>query len=187
MKKILCVLLVLVSACSWRSPSSKFYMMDSSNLSEISPRKMNVAVAAVKVPELLNRAQMVVYDKNSDQVEIMEFDRWGETLPDLLQTTIVNDLMAYLPNAYIKRTYFDSQNMNYNVNVEINNIKAYKGEKVILSAWWNITNAKGSIISRGQKTYEIATEGDSLQDLVRAQNEAVHLLSKDIAEDLLKR
>ena len=113
MKKILYVLLVLVSACSWRSPSSKFYMMDSVNLNEVSPRKINVAVSAVKVPELLNRAQMVVYDKNSDQVEILEFDRWGEALPDLLQATVVNDLMAYLPNAYIKRTYFDSQNMDY--------------------------------------------------------------------------
>lgn len=110
MKKVWVILLVLISACSWRSPDSKFYMMNSKDLHEISSRKINISVARVKVPDLLNRSQMVVYVKDSNQVKFLEFNRWGEAFPDVLQTTIVNDLMAYLPNAYVKRTYFDSQN-----------------------------------------------------------------------------
>ena len=144
-------------------------------------------MARVKVPDLLNRSQMVVYEGDGEQVEIMEFNRWGEVLPDVLQATIVNDLMAYLPNAYVKRTYFDSANLDYSVNVEINNLKAYKGEKVVLSAWWNVANSSGKILKRGQKTYEVTVDSDSLSDLVAAQNEAVHLLAKDIASDLAKK
>ena len=147
---------------------------------------MSVAVARVKVPDLLDRAQLVVYEENGE-VKILEFNRWGEILPDVLQATVVNDLIAYLPNAFVKRTYFDNQNVIYNVNIEVNNIQAYQGDKVILSAWWNISDAKGNILTRQQGQYETKVEGKSMQDLVAAQSQAVHLLSKDIAEYLLKK
>ena len=179
-------LFILLSACSWRSPNAEFYVMNSQGLSEISARKLNIAVARVKVPDMLDRAQMVVYDKDSDKVNILEFNRWVEVLPDILQSTITNDLIAYLPNAYIKNTYFDSTQMQYSVNVEINRIAAYTGDKVILSAWWNITNAGGYVLRREQVSYEIKVKGDSISDLVEAQSEAVHQLSKAIAEQLAK-
>ena len=130
---------------------------------------------------------MVVYEKDSNQVKILEFNRWGEVLPDVLQSTVVNDLIAYLPNAYIKRTYFDSQNTDYNINIEINDIKAYEDDKVVLSAWWNVLNGEGKTLYRGQKTYEVSAEGEAFDDLVVAQNKAVHMLSKDIANYLIKK
>ena len=124
MKKLWVVLFILISACSWRSPDSKFYMMNSRDLNELSSKKINVAVGRVKVPDLLNRSQMVVYEKDSNQVKILEFNRWGEVLPDVLQATVVNDLMAYLPKSYVERSYFDSKTARYNVNIEVNNIQA---------------------------------------------------------------
>ena len=186
MKKLLCLLVIVLSACSWRSPNSSFYMMNSQGLSPLSDKKLTVAVAKVKVPDLLDRAQMVVYEDGNDQVQIMEFNRWGEVLPDVLQTTVVNDLIAYLPRAFVKRTYFDTQNATYSVNIEINTLKAYRGEKVLLSAWWNITNARGRILVRQQGTYEAEVSGRGIDDLVYAQTEAVHKLSKEIAEQLMK-
>ena len=186
MKRVFFVLLFILTACSWRSPNSTFYMMSSQGLSPLSEQKVSVAVAQVKVPDLLDRAQMVVYEKNGE-VKILEFNRWGEILPDVLQATVVNDLIAYLPNAFVKRTYFDNQNVTYNVNIEVNNIQAYQGDKVILSAWWNISNAKGNTLIRRQGQYEAKVKGKSIEDLVSAQSQAVHHLSKDIAEYLLKK
>ena len=185
-KTVLLGLLLLLSACCWRSPNSEFYIMNSQGLQAVSPRHLNIAVARVKVPDMLDRAQMVVYDKDSDKVNILEFNRWVEVLPDVLQSTITNDLIAYLPNAYVKNTYFDSAQMQYSVNVEINHIAAYRGDKVILSAWWNISNASGRVIKREQASYEVKVEGDSIQALVEAQSDAVHQLSKAIAEQLAK-
>jgi len=186
MKKLLYFLVIILTACSWRSPNSSFYMMNSENLSPISDKKISVAVATVKVPDLLDRAQMVVYESGNDQVQIMEFNRWGEVLPDVLQATVVNDLIAYLPQAFVKRTYFDSQNATYNVNIEVNTLKAYRGDQVLLSSWWNIANAKGKILMRHQGTYEAKVAGRSIDDLVNAQTQTVHKLSKDIAEQLVK-
>lgn len=187
MKKISAVLVcVLLAACSWRSPNSSFYVMNSDDLSAISDKKVSVSVARVKVPDMLNKPQMVISDKNSSQVQVLEFERWGEIYPDILQSTITNDLIAYLPNAYVKRSYFDGEDTLYSVNVEINRLQAYKGDKVELSAWWNIKDSKGRIVSKKQDTYEAKVGGSDVQDLVDAQALAVHKLSRDIALDLAK-
>ena len=186
MKKILCLLLLLIGACSWRSPNSEFYMMNSLGLEPLSQKKISAVVSKVKVPDILDRAQMVVYEAEDNQVKIMEFDRWGEVLPDVLQSTVVNDLIAYLPNSYIQRTYFDSQSVQYSVNIEINSLQAYRGEKVVLSAWWNVSDKKGNVLIRHQGVYTAKVDGGSVSDLVKAQTQAVHMLSKDIAEKLAK-
>lgn len=186
MKKLILCLFLTLTACSWRTPNSTFYMMNSDNLSQVSTRKVNVAVSRVKVPDLLDRPQIVTYEKNSDEIQISEFERWGEVFPDVVQATITNDLMAMLPNAYVKRTYFDNQNMNYSVNVEINKMAAYRGDKVIFSAWWNIMNASGRVLKRGQETFEVKVKDSSMRDLVDAQAQAVHQLSKVIATNLSK-
>ena len=185
MKKLFCIVFVLLCACSWRSPNSEFYMMNSQGLQQLSERKMNIAVAKINVPDLLDRSQMVVYENHNSQVKILEFSRWGEVLPDVLQATVVNDLMAYLPNSYVQRTYFDKQSAAYNVNIEINNIKAYRGDKVVLAAWWNIVNGYGKTLLRQQGVYEAKVEGNSIQDLVNGQTQAVHQLSHAIAEGLV--
>lgn len=185
MKKWIIGLFLVLCACSWRSPNSTFYMMSSENLEPMSNRKVSVAVARVKVPDLLDRPQMVIYEKNSDVVKIEEFNRWGEVFPDVIQATVTNDLMALLPNAFVKRTYFDSGNMNYSVNIEINKMAAYSGDRVVLSAWWNITNSKGRVLRRGQESFETKVKSDSLEDLVEAQTQVIHLLSKAIAKQLI--
>lgn len=186
MKKLVFALILFVSACSWRSPNAQFYMMNSYGLKPMSEKSLNIAVAKVKVPDLLDRSQIVVYDAKNGQVDILEFNRWGEIFPDVLQATVVNDLISYLPKAYVQRTYFDSAAAGYNVNIEINNFQAYKGEKVLLSAWWQIVNGAGKTLVKKQGKYEAAVDGKSIEDLVKGQSLAVHQLSADIAQEILK-
>ena len=186
MKKILiCMLFLVLGACSFRSPQSQFYVMSSDGLSAVSDKALNVAVARVKVPDMLDKAQMVVYDKDSSEVQILEFHRWAEVLPEVLQSTLTNDLMAYLPKSFVKRTYFDSNTAQYSVNVEINRIEAYQDDKVVLSAWWNITDKKGNIVTRKQGFYTAKTDGDSISDLVNAEAAAMHQMSREIAQMLI--
>ena len=186
MKKIALLLtLALLSACSFRSPQSQFYVMNSNNLSSLSTKKMNIAVARVDVPDMLNKSQMVIYDDNSIEVQILEFHRWAEVFPNMIQSTVTNDLMAYLPNSFVRDTYFDNDTAQYNISIEINRIEAHKGGDVRLSAWWNIRNNQGKIIKQVQHTYISHTKGNSMSDLVDAQTDAVHQMSRDIAENLL--
>lgn len=190
-KVVLCLLVIGIGACSWRSPQSKFYMMDSVGLQPISQRKMKAVVARVKVPDILDKAQIVVSRKHAQneqvrELEVLEFHRWGEVFPEVLQNTVTNDLMAYLPDAYIERSYFDSNAVDYSVNIEINNIQAYIGDKVVIAAWWNVRNARGNVVKQKQGTYEVAVDGGDVADLVNAESQAVHQLSADIAGVLAK-
>lgn len=187
MKKIILLcMVILLNACSFRSPQSQFYVMNSSDVNSLSDKTMNVAINQVKVPEMLDKTQMVVYDKDSAEVRILEFHRWAEVLPDIVQTTVVNDLIAYLPNAYVKRANYDNKSLQYNINVEINDLKAYTDDKVVLSAWWSICDNNGKVLKRVQQTYTAPVKKSGMQALVEAQADAVHQMSRDIAENLLK-
>lgn len=186
MKKIIVLSLVLfLSACSFRSPQSQFYVMSSNGLSAVSDKALNVAVTRVKVPDMLDKAQMVVYDKDSSEVRILEFHRWVEVLPEVLQSALTNDLMAYLPKSYVQRTYFGNNTAQFSVNVEINRIEAYQGDKVVLSAWWNITDKNGRVIKRAQGVYTAKATGESIADLVNAEADAVHQMAREIAMALV--
>ena len=70
--------------------------------------------------------------------------------------------------------------------MEINRLQAYKGDKVLLSAWWNIKDDKGNVVSKKQGSYEALVNGNDIQDLVNAQASAVHELSQDIALSLTR-
>lgn len=188
MKKLSIFFALILGACSLGgySKNSTFYMMNSENLSPVSEHKINAGVSKVNVPDLLNKPQMVVFDKDSQTIEIKEFERWGEPLPYVLQNTITNDLQQYLPNAFVKSIEYASETLDYTVKVKINKIEAYEGDKVILSAWWHIEDSKGKVLKRDHGTYETKVNGDEIADLVKAQNRAVHELSRDIAVALSK-
>lgn len=186
MKKLSIFFALLLGACSLGgySKNSTFYMMNSEGLSAVSSRKINVGIDKVRVPDLLNRSQLVVYDKDNQEIQILEFERWGEPLPYVLQNTITNDLQQYLPNSFVKSVEFASETLDYTVKVKINKIEAYEDDKVVLSAWWHIEDKKGNILRREQVSYEAKTNGDGIADLVKAQNQVVHDLSKNIAVSL---
>jgi len=184
MKKIVFfTVLIFLNACCWRSPDSQFYVLDSAGLSPLSQRSLNISVAAVKVPELLDRQQMVTYEKNSRQINILEFNRWAAALPYVLQSAITNDLIAYLPKSYIQPEPFSGR-PQYIVNVEINRLEAYPADRVKLSVWWNIANADGTVLTRRQNFYEEKVNGADIADLTAAQNRAVNRLTADIAAKL---
>ena len=76
--------------------------------------------------------------------------------------------------------------MPYNVKIEVNKIEAYRGDKVKLSVWWNVQDGNGNVLKRRQSTYETKVKDNTIAELVKAENAAVHQLSKDIALTLSK-
>lgn len=176
----------LTAACCWRSPDSSFYMMNSQNLETVSEKQMSIAVQTVNVPELLDRPQIVTYDAQSQKINMLEFSRWGEALPAVLQNTVTNDLIAYLPKSFVKSARYDTETLPYNIKIEINKIEAYRGDKVKLSVWWNIQDSNGNVLKRRQSAYETKVKDNTIAELVKAENSAVHQMTKDIAQTLSK-
>lgn|SRR5574344_1167155 len=187
MKKILITLIyICLCGCVGHSPKTNFYVMNSQNLETLSNKNMNIVVNEVEVPELLDRSQIVVYETDLQQIDVMEFNRWGEPLPDILQSTISGDLSAYFPKSFVLNKDASGQQNVYFVNVHINKIEAIMANKVKLSVFWNIKNSNDAVLTKQQKKYEVVVNGSDVLSLVNAQNKVLHLLSKDIAQSLLK-
>ena len=103
-----------------------------------------------------------------------------------MQNTVTNDLIAYLPKSFVKSARYDTETLPYNVKIEVNKIEAYRGDKVKLSVWWNIQDSNGNVLKRRQSTYETKVNGNTIAALVKAENLAVHQMTKDIAQTLSK-
>ena len=50
----------------------------------------------------------------------------------------------------------------------------------------NIQNSNGNVLKRRQSAYETKVKDNTIAELVKAENAAVHQLSKDIAQTLSK-
>ena len=83
------------------SPTPRFYMLSAINENQVS-KKINITpgviigVGPVKIPEYLDRPQMVTRDKEG-MLKFDEFDRWGESLDLGMARLIREDLTAMLP------------------------------------------------------------------------------------------
>ncbi len=186
MKKfvLLCVGSILLTGCfSGRSPDSKFFMLESvSNENAVSLNKTSLLVEPIVIPDLIYKPQIVLKEKDTPEIVISEFDRWGEPLPDVLRQTLVDDLQSYLPNAYIKPELYstNTSGYKYRLSVEVNHfIGAFDGVAV-LDVWWTLKDKNGKTIVREKSKFETKMDG-SYQDYIVVQSRMLADLAKTIA------
>ena len=117
MKKLaLLGIVVLVAACFYRTPNSMFY-----GLRTIAPQTtygkpdISVAVNRAVIPSYLDKPQIVMRATDGVELEISEYNRWGETLNSLLQRVLADDLSLALPNSIVKPQTFSAENYDYYV------------------------------------------------------------------------
>ncbi len=182
-KKIFYLLPLFLTSCLLRSPNAEFYNLNSDNIEAISDKKTDITVNSVKVPDILQRPQLVVYD-NKNKTEILEFQRWNEFFPDVIQTAVVRNLSAYFPKSHIAKSYFASDLTKYNLKIEVTDFEAYKNDKVILKAWWKMTDNNNKVIFKQHSDITIKVAGKSIDNIVIAQSTAIRDLSLSIAEHI---
>lgn len=144
--------LALLSGClGGYSPDSNFYRLQSSQLSNRSFLvAKSVMIDKVRLPEYLDRPQMVILDEKTPKIEISEFNRWGEDLANMIQRQTVADLSAYLPNSKIINAAESVENTKLSVKIEIIRLDMIRQGKVVLEARWYIIDASGKVIKSGK-------------------------------------
>lgn len=185
MKKLFCLLCALsLSACMGTSAPSDFYTLQVVAPSQaLSQKALTVGVEKVKVAGLLDRPQIVLMENNGVNLSVSETNRWAEPLPSMLQRTLVADLQAYLPKATIKETGFLQQDFPYILTIEINQFTGTLQDKVVLNAWWTITNNRGKILYQQQEIMEKPL-GTDYTALVKTQSILIGELAHKIASHL---
>ncbi len=189
-QKTLCTLagmgmLFLAGCFGGTSPNSSFYILSvDTSLSTMSVNKTSVGVWPVKVPDFLDRPQIVL-NESATQLDISEINRWSEPLSLITQRALVENLQRILPNAYVQTKGYDENRFKRFVCVEIIKMSGTLGQSADLSVWWIIENSAGQEIIR-TRFDESMPCGQTYGDYVRAQNILWGKLSEQIATRLIR-
>lgn len=209
-----CLVLVLSGCISVQnSPTPRFYVLGAVDENQVSPvrdrtpevsdgslrqpvsngvsKKLNIAsevfigVGPVKVPEYLDRPQMVTQGKDK-MLKFAQFDRWGESLDLGLARLIRENLTVILPGVkFVLYPWNLTIPVKYQVVVEIVQLESELDRDLFLVAQWLVIDAQNSkTIMLKRSEFHQAINPQNYSGLVKTLSTACALLSSEIAEAL---
>jgi len=172
------------------SPDPRFYMLKHAG-GEEAAQKFNIPadtitlVGPVDIPQYLDRPQIVTQD-DKGMVNIAQFDRWGESLDAGIMRLIIEDLHLMLPGATFETFPCNyAIPLNYQIIVEIQQLRGNLKGDLLLVAQWSIINAntqKMLFTKRSELSRQVSPNNYS--GLADALSKSVSSLSGEIAQNL---
>lgn len=172
------------------SPTPRFYMLSAVNENQVS-KKINITpgviigVGPVKLPEYLDRPQMVTTEKQGI-LKFDEFDRWGESLDMGIARLMREDLTVMLSKAKLTLYPWNpSMAVKYQVVTEVVQLDSELDKDMIFVVQWTVIDAQSSkavVIKRSEFRQPILPQNYS--GLAKALSTACASLSSQIAEAL---
>jgi hypothetical protein len=190
---VLCLAMALSGCMSVsNSPTPRFYMLQAVGENQVS-KKINIAseavigVGPVKIPEYLDRPQIVTQDKEK-MLKLAQFDRWGESLDLGMARLIRENLTVMLPEAkFTSYPWNSSIPVKYQVIVEIVQLDSELDKDLFLVAQWLVIgtqDANTMIIKSSEFRQPIIPQNYS--GLAKTLSMACASLSSEIADALAK-
>lgn len=172
------------------SPAPRLYMPQSLSADQgvgkfnLDPGTI-IGVGPVRVPEYLDRPQMVTQAKDGT-LNLAQFDRWAEPLSSAIMRLIDEDLALMLVGAdIVKFTWNISIPVKYQVTVDVLQMDASLDGNLFLAAQWSIIdlNKKQMIYTKRSEISKPVTPADyfGMRDALSA---SCAILSTEIAKEL---
>ena len=140
-----------------------------------------IAVGPVTLPELVDRPQLVVRVA-PNRVEILESQRWAESLHSEIPRVIAEDLGRLLGSdrvaSYLQHAGAAAENR---VLLDFKRFEASPGEGVNLEVVWSLRGAAGSTPRSGSSVVREPAAGEGYDALVAAYGRALLAVSADLA------
>ncbi len=132
------------------------------------------------IPKYLGRPQIVRHG-GAYQLDVAEFDRWGEPFADMVTRTSWWAILAQrLPKAQVFKA--DSQTATAaaaTLQIDFSRFDPDPDSTIVLAARWTLTTANGVTEDTNRLTVKPASDADA--DLVAAMSQALGLLADKIA------
>jgi uncharacterized protein len=186
---VLVVTAVFLSACSWKSASSRFYVLSPLSQSHLSaPEGMTIGVFPVTMPDYLDRPQIVTRI-NENEIKFDEFSRWAEPLKENFTGVLVENLSTLFNNAkIIKATETAGVPTALQVAVKVVKFDGTLGGDVILNVNWGLFAERGKKLLLAKRSFFTQPTGaPTYEALVAGKSRAVAALSQEIAEAITKK
>lgn len=167
-----------------KSPPARFYALQALAPSgaarpvELSP----IGVGPVRVPEYLNRPQIVTQGPDHRLV-FAEFDRWGEPLDSALARTVSANLAILLPKAaVVVHPWNQAVPVKIQVTMDIVRLDSRLDGDVRLAAQWSVIETEGrKLLLLKTSEYRRPVEGGSYAGVAAALSGVCAELSAEIA------
>lgn len=183
--KMAVILMLLLAAGCGRSPQTTFYTLtptaavsDASQLVKPAP---SIAIAAVTLPELVDRPQLVVADAGS-KVAILESRRWAEPLKSAVPRLLAENL-SRLTGAEQVSFYpqHAANKADYRIFADIQRFEA-TADRVHLDALWSIRSGKTGAPVTGRSKISEPIANAEFETLVTGYSKALATLSRELAQ-----
>lgn len=177
-------LLLLQAACIGSTSPARFYLLEplaevETQQTDSSRPRMILSLAPVRLPAYLDRSQIVsASDKNTYRLD--EYHRWAENLGDNMTRVMVQDLSVLLPADVVINSTLRAKQAQLRLTVGILAFHVNPQGLAELSAQWQVSRDNEVVLSQ-HSSLRAAVNGDDMSLKVRALNQCLNQLSRDIA------
>ena len=192
LRTLLCVVLTAgLGACA-SSPPLRYYSLDDGRpMAMGSPAGVSVAIVEVKLPELVDRPQLLVRTAGH-RVQFSENDRWAEPLRRQVPRLLARDLSVALDSGRVVALGIDARefDIDFRVVVDVQHLEVVSGQRVELDAVWRVETRKGHAFfgrSLAWQGLDATTAPDAHAAAVDAERRAFRDLAENIAAGIRNR
>jgi len=179
---VLAACAALAAGCASTAPA-RFYTLSVETPQAPAAQGPSIAVAAVTVPDTVDRPQLVVA-VNANEVIILEQHRWAEPLKGELARVLAENLSRASGNARVAAYPQNaSLNANYRVLVDFQRFAGHPEGDVVLDVLWSVRAKDGERLRRGRSSAR-ESAGKGYDALVAAYSRALATLAREIAAAL---
>jgi uncharacterized lipoprotein YmbA len=172
------------SSASARSAESRASASTPRSL-KVGTDSLAIGIGPVIIPGYLNRVQIVTRT-GADQVEILTFHRWAESLEDGIARTLAEEIGARVPSERIIYPWQGvvARIIQYQVVVAVLRFDGRPGGDVTLDTRWRILDRDGKELTFHRSTVTEAAAGPGYVPMVAAMARALGTLGQEIAAEI---
>jgi len=181
------IILMVLGGCA-RSQATNYYILHSLQNQQLERRHAGterdpvIGIGPVKIPEYLNRPQMVTRVSYSS-LQFAEFARWAEPLDKNLMRVLADNLSILVPSEHVLVfPWQQSMPVQYQITIEIIHLEKAPDEKIMLDACWIILGNGGDNLMMAKRSrLTVPVESAGFEGIASAESRAVEELSREIA------
>ncbi|MFA5271365.1 MAG: PqiC family protein [Candidatus Omnitrophota bacterium] len=187
---IIAIFVLILGGCVSvsNSPNARFYALhaiDNQASSQLEAKGLVIGVGPVKIPEYLNRPQIVNVNKDRT-LSFSEFNRWAEAIDFALERIINENLAGTLNGATIEMFPWDrAVPVKYQVIANVIRLENEFNERLIFVVQWSIIDLekKNAIVTKRSEFIQ-PINPHNYSGLANVLSEAGALLSSEIAQQI---
>jgi len=179
--------LVILAGCG-SSPPVQYYALETmdNRVAVDAEGSPILAVGALRMPEYLNRSQMVMQGSGAEII-VDDFNRWAEPLTDSIHRVVASNLDVLLESAVVV-PYPSSAvlDIDYRLIGRFDRFTADQDGLVVLDAQWGIADSTGVVqLSPRRVRFESqATRPDDPGSIAQAMSNVLAQFCRDIASEI---